>query len=151
FLRSRDRSLVVKHLGGADVPLARAPRFDAEFATFGLTADAESVVRLIDGRASAEEIAREAPAEAFAVEKLLAALVTLGLVHPEFAGEASSSAARAALAALPAPEAEPPSAEPSAEPAIDERAAAMEEEEEQEEEEEEEEEEEIEPEEAGAS
>ena len=92
FLRSRDRSLVVKHLGGADVPLARAPHFDAEFATFGLTADAESVVRLIDGRSSAEEIAKEAPAEAFAVEKLLAALVTLGLVHPEFAGEASTAA-----------------------------------------------------------
>ncbi len=101
FLRSRDRSLVIKHLGGADVPLARAPQFDAEFSTFGLTADAESVVRLIDGRASAEEIAREAPAEAFAVEKLLAALVTLGLIHPEFAGEASS-AARPAAPPMPA-------------------------------------------------
>jgi hypothetical protein len=88
FLRSRDRSLVLKYLGGADVPLARASNFDAEFATFGLTADAESVVRLIDGTASAEEIASEAPAEAFAVEKLLAALVTLGLVHPAFAAGA---------------------------------------------------------------
>jgi len=103
FLRSRDRSLVVKHLGGADVPLVRAPHFDAEFSTFGLTADAESVVRLIDGRASAEEIAREAPAEAFAVEKLLAALVTLGLVHPEFAGEAST-APRGLVAAAAPPE-----------------------------------------------
>ena len=102
FLRSRDRSLVVKHLGGADVPLVRAPHFDAEFSTFGLTADAESVVRLIDGASSAEEIAREAPAEAFAVEKLLAALVTLGLIHPEFAGEASGGAA--AAAAVPPPE-----------------------------------------------
>lgn len=102
FLRSRDRSLVVKHLGGADVPLVRAPHFDAEFSTFGLTADAESVVRLIDGASSAEEIAREAPAEAFAVEKLLAALVTLGLIHPEFAGEASGGAA--AEAAVPPPE-----------------------------------------------
>jgi hypothetical protein len=99
FLRSRDRSLVVKHLGGADVPLQRAAHFDAEFSTFGLTADAESVVRLIDGRATAEEIAREAPAEVFAVEKLLAALVTLGLIHPEFAGEASTSTR--ALAILP--------------------------------------------------
>ena len=91
FLRSRDRSLVLKYLGGADVPLARAPNFDAEFATFGLTADAESVVRLIDGTSSAEEIASEAPAEAFAIEKLLAALVTLGLVHPAFAAAAPAS------------------------------------------------------------
>ncbi|HEY1435799.1 MAG TPA: hypothetical protein VGG65_10505, partial [Thermoanaerobaculia bacterium] len=99
FLRSRDRSLVLKYLGGADVPLARAAHFDAEFATFGLTADAESVVRLIDGNSSAEEIASEAPAEAFAVEKLLAALVTLGLVHPAFtAGPPGERAA-----AIPSP------------------------------------------------
>ncbi len=84
FLRSRDRSLVLHYLGGADVPLARSETFDSEFATFGLTADAESVVRLIDGRSTAAEISSEAPAEAFAVEKLLAALVTLGLVHAEF-------------------------------------------------------------------
>jgi len=93
FLRSRDRSLVLKYLGGADVPLARAPNFDAEFATFGLTADAESVVRMIDGTSSAEEIASEAPAEAFAIEKLLAALVTLGLVHPAFAGAGTGGSA----------------------------------------------------------
>ncbi|HVQ54956.1 MAG TPA: hypothetical protein VMT25_07240 [Thermoanaerobaculia bacterium] len=85
FLRSRDRSLVLQYLGGVDVPIARADTFEEEFATFGLTADAESVVRLIDGKSSAAEIASEAPAEPFAVEKLLAALVTLGLVHPEFA------------------------------------------------------------------
>lgn len=91
FLRSRDRSLVLKYLGGADVPLARASNFDAEFATFGLTADAESVVRLIDGTSSAEEIASEAPAEAFAVEKLLAALVTLGLVQPAFTAGAAAA------------------------------------------------------------
>ncbi len=106
FLRSRDRGLVLKYLGGADVPLARAVNFDAEFATFGLTADAESVVRLIDGAATAEEIASEAPAEAFAVEKLLAALVTLGLVHPEFAaGGAAAMPAEAGHAgsAPPAP------------------------------------------------
>jgi len=104
FLRSRDRSLVLKHLGGADVPLARAPSFDAEFATFGLTADAESVVRLIDGTSTAEQIASEAPAEAFAVEKLLAALVTLGLVHPEFgAGGRATRAADATDGELAAP------------------------------------------------
>ena len=94
FLRSRDRNLVLHYLGGADVPLARATAFDAEFPSFGLTADAESVVQLIDGERTAAEIASEAPADAFAVEKLLAALVTLGLVHPEFApGEEPSSAA----------------------------------------------------------
>ena len=85
FLRSRDRALVLHYLGGADVPLIRAPRFDAEFAIFGLTADAEAVVRMIDGKATAAEIASEGPADAFAVEKLLAALVTLGLVQPAFA------------------------------------------------------------------
>ncbi len=84
FLRSRDRGLILHYLGGADVPLARAPHFDSEFAAFGLTADAEAVVRLIDGRATAAHIASEGPAEPFAVEKLLAALVTLGLVYPEF-------------------------------------------------------------------
>ena len=94
FLRSRDRSLVLHYLGGVDVPIARAESFDEEFATFGLTADAESVVSLIDGKSSAAEIASEAPAEPFAVEKLLAALVTLGLVHPEFgAGAARPPAA----------------------------------------------------------
>ena len=91
FLRSRDRSLVLHYLGGVDVPIARADTFDEEFATFGLTADAESVVRLIDGKSSAAEIASEAPAEPFAVEKLLAALVTLGLVHPEFAPGAAAA------------------------------------------------------------
>jgi hypothetical protein len=82
FLRSRDRSLVDHQLGPAEQPLVRGERFDAEFSTFGLTADAESVVRLIDGRSTAAEIAEKAPAEEFAVRKLLAALVTLGLIHP---------------------------------------------------------------------
>jgi hypothetical protein len=117
FLRSRDRSLVLKYLGGADVPLARALNFDAEFATFGLTADAESVVRLIDGTSSAEEIASEAPAEAFAIEKLLAALVTLGLVHPAFAAAAPADPRPSAVPAQE--ETEPAPAEP-AESAADE-------------------------------
>jgi hypothetical protein len=94
FLRSRDRGLVLHYLGGADVPLVRSANFDAEFATFGLTSDAEAVVRLIDGKSTAAEIASEAPADAFAVEKLLAALVTLGLIHPEYAGEAPESRPR---------------------------------------------------------
>ena len=116
FLRSRDRNLILHYLGGADVPLARAAAFDAEFPSFGLTADAESVVQLIDGERTAEEIASEAPADAFAVEKLLAALVTLGLVHPEFApGEEPAAAPPfpeghaddAARADDPAPDAAP--------------------------------------------
>lgn len=91
FLRSRDRGLVLHYLGGADVPLARTPHFDSEFAAFGLTADAEAVVRLIDGKATVAQIASEGPAEPFAVEKLLAALVTLGLVQPEYAAAEPSS------------------------------------------------------------
>jgi len=82
FLRSRDRTLVEHYLGPSDLPLLRAGSFDEEFETFGLTPDAVAVVALIDGRASAEEIAEGAPAEEFAVLKLLAALTTLGLVHP---------------------------------------------------------------------
>jgi hypothetical protein len=81
FLRSRDRHLVDHQLGPTDVALVRSERFDDEFATFGLTADAESVVRLIDGQATASEICDRAPAEEFAVLKLLAALKTLGLLE----------------------------------------------------------------------
>jgi hypothetical protein len=107
FLRSRDRSLVLHHLGGVDHPLSRAERFETEFPTFGLTADAESVVRLIDGKSTAAEIASEAPADAFAVEKLLAALVTLGLVHPEFATESVEAPARPRSANLETESGEP--------------------------------------------
>ncbi len=103
FLRSRDRGLVLHHLGGVDVPLVRDSRFDAEFSTFGLTDDAESVVRLIDGDSTAAEIASEAPADTFAVEKLLAALVTLGLVHPAYTAGESDSAARETPAPTPVP------------------------------------------------
>ena len=70
FLRSRDRNLVLHYVGGVDVPLARSRNFEVEFPTFGLTSDAESVVRLIDGSSTAAEIAAEAPADSFAVEKL---------------------------------------------------------------------------------
>jgi septal ring-binding cell division protein DamX len=83
FLRSRDRNLVEHQLGPTDVPLRRSDNFDEEFSTFGLTADAESVVQLIDGGATAIEISERAPAEEFAVLKLLAALTTLGLLAPE--------------------------------------------------------------------
>jgi len=83
FLRSRDRHLIDHQLGPMDLPLARSAKFDEEFATFGLTADAESVVHLIDGEASASDICARAPAEEFAVLKLLAALRTLDLLRPE--------------------------------------------------------------------
>ena len=83
FLRSRDRSLVEHALGASDLPLLKTGGFEEEFETFGLTSDAGAVVALIDGRASAEEIAESSNADEFAVLKLLAALTTLGLVHPE--------------------------------------------------------------------
>jgi hypothetical protein len=89
FLRSRDRALVDHQLGSPDAPLERSEDFEKEFSTFGLTADAESVVRLIDGQATARQISAKAPADAFAVEKLLAALVTLGLLRPS--GEEGSA------------------------------------------------------------
>jgi septal ring-binding cell division protein DamX len=122
FLRSRDRTLVLHYLGGVDVPLVRDARFETEFSTFGLTDDAESVVRLIDGESTAAEIAAEAPAEAFAVEKLLAALVTLGLVHPAYAvgAEAEDAANEAATRRIAALETTPP---PPPEAGDDETAA----------------------------
>lgn len=116
FLRSRDRGLVLHYLGGVDVPLVRAGHFDAEFATFGLTPDAESVVRLIDGKSTAAEISSEAPSDAFAVEKLLAALVTLGLVHPEFA--AADTAFRPGPRPVPDLEPEEEEAEEREEPEV---------------------------------
>jgi hypothetical protein len=89
FLRSRDRTLVEHSLGASDLQLLRVSGFDEEFETFGLTADAGAVVALIDGRASAEEIAESSNADEFAVLKLLAALTTLGLVHPAEASPAA--------------------------------------------------------------
>ncbi len=97
FLRSRDRHFVDHQLGATDAPLGRSEDFEREFATFGLTADAESVVRLIDGHASAQEIARSAPADEFAVHKLLAALTTLGLVRAERGPEDEVAAAADAV------------------------------------------------------
>ena len=95
FLRSRDRTLVEHYLGPSDLPLLRTPDFEEEFETFGLTADAASVVGFIDGRSTAAEIAEKAPADEFAVLKLLAALTTLGLAHP---AEAAPAAERSAAA-----------------------------------------------------
>ena len=102
FLRSRDRGLVLHHLGGVDVPLVRDSRLRRRVRDLRPDADAESVVRLIDGESTAAEIASEAPADAFAVEKLLAALVTLGLVHPAYTAGGADSAAREMPAPRPA-------------------------------------------------
>lgn len=113
FLRSRDQHLVDHQLGAVDVPLRQSESFDREFATFGLTADAESVVRLIDGRASAAEICGQAPADEFAVRKLLAALTTLGLLthgepaHPEISSPHPAAGLHDVL-----PESEAPAAPP---------------------------------------
>ncbi|HYK41938.1 MAG TPA: DUF4388 domain-containing protein [Thermoanaerobaculia bacterium] len=101
FLRSRDRHFVDHQLGHTNVPLVRSEEFDREFSTFGLTADAESVARLIDGTSTADEIAATAPADEFAVRKLLAALCTLGLVRP--AEPAPGEAESPELHAAPAP------------------------------------------------
>jgi len=98
FLRSRDRHFVDHQLGHTNVPLVRSDEFDREFTTFGLTADAESVARLIDGTATADEIAATAPADEFAVRKLLAALCTLGLVK-----QASTAPEVPEMAVPPAP------------------------------------------------
>ncbi|HTO76299.1 MAG TPA: DUF4388 domain-containing protein [Thermoanaerobaculia bacterium] len=121
FLRSRDRNLVDHQLGAPDQTLVRGERFDQEFSSFGLTADAESVVRLIDGRSTATEIADKAPAEEFAVRKLLAALVTLGLVHPVPSAPARAAGSEPAPPAgvEPEPVFPPAEAEPEPEPERD--------------------------------
>ncbi len=113
FLRSRDRTIVEHYLGPSDLPLLRAENFDEEFDTFGLTADAGTVVRLIDGEASAEEIAERSPAEEFAVLKLLAALTTLGLVHPAEAAPAAPLRRSAPPRREPEPEPLPPAELPA--------------------------------------
>jgi|GEM_PF-1871854 len=112
FLRSRDRTLVEHYLGPSDLPLLRADGFDEEFETFGLTADAGSVVRLIDGESSAEEIAEKSPADEFAALKLLAALTTLGLVHPAEAAPAAPPRRPASLPREPGSGPSPPPGRP---------------------------------------
>jgi septal ring-binding cell division protein DamX len=104
FLRSRDREFIHHSLGATDAPLHRAADFDEAFPALGLTPDAVSVVSAIDGRATAAEISRRVPPDPFSVQKLLAALTTLGLVHPEYAAEATPRR----VAATPPPPAEAP-------------------------------------------
>jgi septal ring-binding cell division protein DamX len=107
FLRSRDREFIHHALGATDAPLQRSDEFDDVFPGLGLTPDALAVVAAIDGRATAAEICRRVPPDPFSVQKLLAALATLGLVHPEYAAQPKSRAA-----AVPPPPDEQPSAPP---------------------------------------
>lgn len=119
FLRSRDREFVHRSLGAVDAPLQRAEDFEDRFGSLGLTADAEAVVAAIDGRATAVEISRRVGPDPFSVEKLLAALTTLGLVHPEYAAP-PPRLRRAAPAEVetpphPGPPPEPPAPAPEPE------------------------------------
>jgi hypothetical protein len=114
FLRSPDRELIHRSLGAVDAPLQRAADFDEKFLALGLTAEALAVAEAIDGRATAAEISRRAPPDPFSVEKLLAALATLGLVHPEYAAEPPPAPAATRRTASPPPAAEPaPEVEPA--------------------------------------
>lgn len=113
FLRSRDREFIHHSLGATDAPLQRAADFDEAFPALGLTPDAVSVVSAIDGRATAAEISRRVPPDPFSVQKLLAALTTLGLVHPEYAEEANT---RRVAAPPPPPAQEPAPTIPPAAP-----------------------------------
>lgn len=103
FLRSSDLAFIHHSLGAPDAALERTSDFDERFASLGLTPDALVVAAAIDGKATAAEISRRTPPDPFSVEKLLAALVTLGLVHPEYAVEHPP-----ARGSVPRPEPPPP-------------------------------------------
>jgi hypothetical protein len=107
YLRSSDRAFVHHSLGAPDAAIERGPDFTARFESLGLTPDALAVAAAIDGKSTAAEISRRVPPDPFSVEKLLAALATLGLVHPEYAFEEPPE---------PEPAAPPPPAEPAPEP-----------------------------------
>lgn len=94
FLRSRDRAFVHHALPAVDARLQRAADFEEQFGTLGLTPDALAVAAAIDGRSTAAEISRRTPPDPFSVEKLLAALATLGLLHPEYAAEPAHATPR---------------------------------------------------------
>lgn len=113
FLRSRDREFIHQALGATDAPLLKADDFDDVFPTLGLTPDALAVVTAIDGRMTAAEICRRVPPDPFSVQKLLAALSTLGLVHPEYAAEPKARPA----GVRPTPPEEPPAPAIPPEPA----------------------------------
>jgi hypothetical protein len=111
FLRSNDRGFVVRKIGPADVPVARAEGFAESFAALGLTADADAVVEGVDGRRTVDEIVKRSRADEFATLKLLAALITLGLVLPI---HEIPEAAEDDSFPTPGPEAAPTTEEPAA-------------------------------------
>lgn len=113
YLRSSDRPFIHHSLGAPDSALERAADFDEKFASLGLTPDALAVAAAIDGEATAADISRRTPPDPFSVEKLLAALATLGLVRPEYAREDPTPA----RPAPPQPEPPPPPPEPELEEA----------------------------------
>jgi hypothetical protein len=82
FLRSNDRSFVLRKIGATDIPVARVDGFAEGFAALGLTADADAVIEGIDGVRTIEKVVKRSRADEFATLKLLAALMTLGLIHP---------------------------------------------------------------------
>ncbi|HVE66739.1 MAG TPA: hypothetical protein VNC59_09165 [Thermoanaerobaculia bacterium] len=112
YLRSSDLAFIHHSLGAPDAALVRAADFDEKFSSLGLTQDALVVAEAIDGSSTAAEISERTPPDPFSVEKLLAALATLGLVHPEYAREAPREAER-----LPPP---PPTREPEPPEALEE-------------------------------
>ena len=116
FLRSRDRAFVHHALPAVDARLQRAADFDEKFGTLGLTPDALRVAVAIDGRSTAAEISRRTPPDPFSVEKLLAALATLGLLHPEYAAELPKAVPEQPPEPVPLPVAEIEAPAPSPEP-----------------------------------
>jgi septal ring-binding cell division protein DamX len=82
FLRSNDRSFVLRKIGATDIPIARVEGFAEGFSALGLTADADAVAEGIDGVRTVEKVVKHSRADEFATLKLLAALMTLGLIHP---------------------------------------------------------------------
>ncbi|MEO8348928.1 MAG: DUF4388 domain-containing protein [Acidobacteriota bacterium] len=116
YLRSSDREFIHHSLGAPDAALERAPDFDETFASLGLTPDALAVARAIDGETTAAEISRHTPPDPFSVEKLLAALATLGLVRPEYALEDLTPVPPSPVTRAEPPP--PPQPEPEPEPTV---------------------------------
>jgi septal ring-binding cell division protein DamX len=115
FLRSRDRSFVMQHLGPLETVLHKAEDFTNSFAALGLTADADSVVARVDGKRTVSEVAGYGSTDEFSVFKLMAALVTLGLLRPEWDQPFPAEAPAAAETPAPPRETVPPD-EPFPEP-----------------------------------
>lgn len=113
FLRSGDRPFVLRRIGATDIPIARVEGFAEGFAALGLTADADAVVEGIDGERTIEKIVRRSRADEFATLKLLAALMTLGLIHPILEAPLSS-APPASSAEGPVPPEPAPADDPEA-------------------------------------